>query len=281
MSTTDADSTLDLDPFAPIEAVPQLTQGSVGPAHSIYLADPEGEGGPREVGRVPAGQLAVSNRQLRTMAREIAGQTPWTWRPVNTFFDGTHFAYALSTMDLFSDVGGGDPVCLGLLFHNSYDSSWAPGCRLYAYRLLSATGLLHDGHFGYLELSYDLCDDEWPTEVRRTRKYLGAGEELLRQFVRRARALDEETLDATHLADLRRGPLASYSKYRWGHLLDKFLNSTRRTAWHFLTTGAGLVWTPEEPAPTWTDFRRNEELTAAVMGSTPIDESPLGAAGAS
>lgn len=257
----------DLDPFAPIEAVPTSPLGGGAPtSYQIRLEDDTADRGFRTVGTLPARQLLVSNRELRTMAREIAGQMPWTWRPVKTFFDGTRFAYALSTNDLFRTVTGGDPLCVGLLFQNSYDGTWEVGCRLFAYRLLSTTGLLHEHHFGCLGFGHSLTSDKWATEVQRGRRYLHAADQKLQQFVVRCRQLRQHEITASHLAALRRGSLSRLSTRRWGQLLDRYLiHASDRTAWSLLTAGTRLMWAPTEPVDK-RDFHYNRVLTEAVVG---------------
>jgi hypothetical protein len=117
-----------LNPFTPIEAVPTFSLGEDAPtAHRVYLTSVSDGRGRRYLGTIPAQKLLLSNQEIRAMAQEITGQSPWDWTPKTTFFDGWHLAYSLVTEDCSADVDAENPLSLGLLFQNSYDGSWETG----------------------------------------------------------------------------------------------------------------------------------------------------------
>ena len=261
------------DPFAPIERVLLSAADQDPKSYSVRVEDASADKGWREVGVSPPGHLLVTNQELYCMADEIASRSPFDWRGVRLFFDGQRFAYALSTSDVFEDVGGREALCAGLLFQTSYDGSWATGCRLFGYRLVSTSGLLHGGHFGHLRFENSLCSEDWDTEIHRALDYVGEAIGSLETFGDVAHRLKDRAISSTDLAALRRGPLAQLSTPLWGQVLDRYLETSRRTAWDLLTTGTALLWNETERPSVAMDFQYNQALTEGVAGAvlgTPL-----------
>lgn len=167
-----------LDPFAPIEANPtSATIGGGAPtSRRVYLTTSTGENDRRLVGTIPAQKLLLSNRDIRTMAQEITGETSFNWATAVNLFDGRHLAYGLVTKDCSVEPVEEDPFSLGLLFQNSYDGSWEPGMRLFAHRQVPATGLLHAQHFGDVRFLSGPSHGGWSTDRRRAEQHLKTAE---------------------------------------------------------------------------------------------------------
>lgn len=255
------------DPFAPIERVLLSAADQDPKGYSVRIEDSSAENRWREVGVSPPGHLLVSNQELYCMADEIASRSPFDWRGVRLFFDGKRFAYALSTNDVFEDVGGREALCGGLLFQTSYDGSWDTGCRLFGYRVVSTSGLLHGNHFGHLRFENSLCSEDWHTEIHRALDYVNGVLGKLEAFGEVAHRLKDRAIDSTDLAALRRGPLAKLSTPLWGQVLDRYLENTTRTAWDLLTTGTSLLWNEKDRPSVAMDFQHNRALTEGVTGA--------------
>lgn len=261
------------DPFTPIETVPTSSLGGGAPtAHRVYLTGvPDGRGR-RLVGTIPAQKLLLSNQEIRTMAQEITGQSPWDWAPEKTFFDGRHLAHGLVTKDCSTDVDAENPLSLGLLFQNSYDGSWEPGMRLFAHRQVPATGLLHAQHFGEVRFLSGPSGGGWSTDRRRAEQYLKTAESKLWQFTCRCQGLQERPINAADLSVLRQHPLAELPRHLWGRLLDRYLHSPDLTAWGLLTSGEALLWASESSLRPEI-FHYNQLLTEAVTGYISTEET--------
>ena len=266
-----ASTTEHQDPFAPIERVLLSAPDQDPKRYSIRIEDPDANKGWREVGISPPSHLLVTNQELYCMADEIASRSSFKWDGVSLFCDGKRFAYGLSTPDVFEDVGGREALCTGLLVHTSYDGSWPTGCRLFAYRLVSTSGLLHDDHFGTLRFRRSLTSETWDQELERAWGYLNGAEEKLQQFGRVAHRLKDRAISTTDLADLRRGPLAQWPTGLWGQVLDQYLGGTPRTAWDLLTRGSSILWNENDRPRVAKDFRYNRALTEGIVGSVPED----------
>lgn len=267
------------DPFVPIERVlvsdPSQEAGTPGgKCYSVRREDPSADAGWKEIGTSPPGHLLVSNHELYCMADEIAQRSPFDWDGVSLFYDGKRFAYGLRTPDVFEDVGGREALCLGLLVHTSYDGSWDTGCRLFGYRIVSTSGLLHSGHFGHLQFEHSLCSEGWDTDLHRALGYVGDALGKLEAFGEVAHRLKRRAISSTDLAALRRGPLAQWPTGLWGQVLDRFLGGTSRTAWDLLTRGSALLWNENDRPRVAKDFRYNRVLTEAVMGAVVEDDEP-------
>ncbi len=262
-----------LDPFTPIETVPTSPLGGGSPtAHRVYLTGvPDGRGR-RLVGTIPAQKLLLSNQEIRAMAQEITGQSPWDWAPKTTFFDGRHLAYSLVTEDCSADMDAENPLSLGLLFQNSYDGSWEPGMRLFAHRQVPTMGLLHAQHFGKLCFLCGPSNGGWSAERRRVEQYLETAESKLEQFSRRCRGLQRQPVGASDLSGLRRRPLAQLPRRLWSRLVDRYLHSADLTAWGLLTSGAALLWASESSLRPEI-FHCNQLLTEAVTGHISTEET--------
>ncbi len=262
-----------LDPFTPIETVPTSPLGGGAPtAHRVYLTGvPDGRDR-RLVGTIPAQKLLLSNQEIRAMAQEITGQSPWDWAPKTTFFDGRHLAYSLVTEDCSADVDAENPLSLGLLFRNSYDGSWEPGMQLFTYRWTSTTGLLHPQHFGELCFLCGPSNGGWSAERRRVEQYMETAGSKLEQLSRRCRSLQREPVGASDLAGLRRRPLAQLPRRLWSRLVDRYLHSSDLTAWGLLTSGAVLLWTERGPSRPEI-FHYNQLLTEAVVGRISTEDT--------
>jgi len=272
-SPMNASTTEHQDPFAPIERVLLSAPDQDPKSYSVRIEDPDAEKGWREVGISPPGHLLVTNQELYCMADEIASRSPFEWRGIRLFFDGRRFAYALSTDDVFVNVGGREALCAGLLLQTSYDGSWDTGCRLFGYRLVSTSGLLHGQHFGHLRFESSLCSENWDTEIHRALDYVGEAIGTLEAFGEVAQRLKERAISSTDLAALRRGPLAQLSMPLWGQLLDRYLENAPRTAWDLLTTGTSLLWNEQERPSVATDFQHNKALTEGITGA--VLEEPV------
>lgn len=267
ISTMDASTNDHQDPFAPIQKVAVSAPGQSSTSYSVRIDDTSTDKGWREVGISPPTHLVVPNRELCRMADEIASRSPFDWRGVRLFHDGRRFAYALSTDDVFVDIGGPEVLCAGLLFHTSYDGSWTTGCRLFGYRLVSTSGLLHTKHFGHLRFENPPCSDSWDEEIHRALEYVGEAAGKLETFGDVAAQLKDRGVSSTDLADLRRGALAQLPTPLWGLLLDEYLSGTTRTAWDLLTTGTSLLWNEKERPSVAEDFLYNQALTEGVTGA--------------
>lgn len=251
-------------PFAPVQKVSVSAPGQSPSGYSIRLEDSSTEEGWYEAGECPPDHLLVTNQELYCMADEIASRSPFDWRGVRLFFDGQRFAYALSTSDVFEDVGGREALCGGLLFQTSYDGSWATGCRLFGYRLISTSGLLHGQNFGHLQFEHSLCSDAWDEEFHRALDYADEVLDKLESFGEMAHLLKNRSLSSTDLAQLRRGPLADLPSPLWGQILDRYLDKNRRTAWGLVTAGTSLLWNDEDRPLLANDFRYNQTLLEGV-----------------
>lgn len=274
------------NPFAPITVVPTSSVGGGAPtARRVYLpasatrsstGDSSTGEEQRHVGTVPAQQLLLSNRDIRAMAQEIAAKTSWEWAPRLTLFDGQHLAYGLvaETLSVEGKADGG--LTLGLLFQNSYDGSWEPGTRLFAYRPGAATGLLHGQHFGEVRFLCGPSDGGWSADLQRVRQYLETAEGKLHRFARHCEDLQGQPIGASDLSHLRQRPLSGLPQCLWGQLMEQFLHGPPLTAWGLLTSGTALLWGQSgaaHPDPDPDIVHYNQLLTEAVVGHIPVGDT--------
>jgi hypothetical protein len=255
-----------LDPYAPIEKVPLVTKdGMKSRGYTVRIEDPTAAVGWAEVGVVSEDYLLVPNRDVRTMADQITGQTGLSWKPSKQFFDGKRFVYALTTEcdRATAEVVPGDLLSLGLMFENSYDGSRRLAVNLFANRLACSNGMIVPQFFARLRFKHTAASAGWEAETRRALSMIGRAGEDLQRFARVARQLEDIDFSIREMETIRQRGLAKLPVSLWGRVIDRFLMHEEPSAWGFLNAGTNVFWHNEKASIQ--DFKHNATMNAAVL----------------
>jgi hypothetical protein len=254
------------DTYAPIEKVPLLTQdGMQSRGYTVRIEDDSAPVGWSEVGVVSEDYLLVPNKDVRSMAHQIADLTDLAWNPSKQFFDGKRFVYALTTEceRASAEVVPGDVLSLGLMFENSYDGSRRLAVNLFANRLACSNGMLVPQFFARLRFKHNAASAGWEAETRRALSMIGRAGDDLRRFAGVARQLDDIDFSIPEMETIRQRGLAKLPVSLWGRVIDRFLMHEEPSAWGFLNAGTNVFWHNEKGSIQ--DFKHNATMNAAVI----------------
>ncbi len=255
-----------LDPYAPIEKVPLVSEDGLTKSrgYSVRIADESD--GYQEVGVVKEDYLLIPNLEVKQMADDITHQTGLAWSVEKTFFDGKRFVLALATRSerLSAEVVPGDVLSLGLMFENSYDGSRRLSVSLYAHRLVCSNGLILPSYLSRLRFKHAASSTGWEAETKRALSMIVHAGDDLRRFARTANKLTSVSFGMQEMEMIRRRGLAKLPVTLWGKMIDRFLlEEEERTAWSFLQSGNQLVWHNERGSIA--DFGHNATINSAVL----------------
>lgn len=237
---------LTLDPMAKIQKEPLFTTDKQqSSSYSVRIWNDKKEKF-EEITTVKAGYLVMENRELHSLAAEVAEESDMQWKESRIFFNGKQFTYAIETTDISTDVSVGDSINIGLMFQNSYDGTMKSRVQAYVNRLVCSNGMVSPMFFDPLVFKHDKTSVEWQEQVKKSLSYLKYAGENLKEFASLCRKMVQTPITLDELSNIRRNYLDSrIPSALWGRIIDKYLSDERAetdSVWGFVNACTAVTW---------------------------------------
>lgn len=217
------------------------------------------------------GYLLVENRELRSMAEEVAILTGYQWKPYREYFDGTRYQYMLVSEDFKAEVTVGDTIRAAIRAQQSYDGTQRAVTEVFAERLVCSNGMLTKDLLFQFEFKHKISEnggaEDWKKELERASyeiRNLGVNFE---KFVGRLRELREMNVGHDELAAFVKALPPTFPASTLGDILKRYYTVEDPTAYGLLNACTYTTW--HASSPTVQDYSRNEQLVKLLTSWNP------------
>ena len=257
-----------IDPFVEIRKerlVDKLT-GAPSRSFGIWVPDPTGAEGWRDMGTVSENYLLLTNAEVRQVALEIAEESGHPFKESRIFWDGARFAHIIDFTEVVEEVEGEDKVGLSLIIRTSYDRSWRYEAALMGKRFLCDNGALSGEFFARVSFKHmqsaNTDSEPWEEIVKQGLGIINQAGENLYLFVEALRRLKRSSMSDSHLRAVWQA-LPRLGDSIKGKIMSRYVEREESTLYGLFNAGTNVLW--HNNKLTAADFANNDVFTSALI----------------
>ena len=256
-----------IDPFIEIRKerlVDKLT-GAPSRAFAVWVPDPDKPEGWRDMGTVSESYLLLTNKEVRQLALDVAGESGLPHRESRIFWDGARFAHIIDFVETQEEIAEGERVGLSLITRTSYDRSWKFEAALMGKRFVCDNGVLSGEFFARVSFKHTQNgggdSGQWKDIVRQGLSVISQAGDNMQRFVEGLRLLRQHPMTNEHLRTLW-GRL-KLGDTLMGKIMRRYVRHEEATLYGFLNAGTSVFW--HNKKMTSADFANNDTFATALI----------------